>query len=62
MDKRASLTITAMVLRSVELLTELGLVILRYIVALLEFMPTVSKRALEIKNSKKLVNQMTAFT
>ena len=51
-----------MVLRSVELLTELGLVILRYIVALLEFMPTVSKRALEIKNSKKLVNQMTAFT
>ena len=61
MDKRASLSITAMVLGSVEFFTEFGLVILRYIIALLEFMSTVSKRALEIKNSKILVNHQKSI-
>ena len=46
-DEGAPLAVAAVVLRPVELLAELGFVILRYIVALLKFVAAVGKRALK---------------
>jgi hypothetical protein len=50
--KGAPLSITAVVLGPMELLTELGLVVLRDVESLLKFVSTVSKRTLKFKNKQ----------
>ena len=51
MDKGAPRAIAAVVLGAVELLTQLGLVVLWYIDPFLELMAAMSKRALKFKKS-----------
>ena len=61
MHKGASLAICAMVLGSMKLLTELCLVVLGYVDAILQLVPSMSKRALEFKINRSKVIQLIKF-